>query len=299
MLQSVRLNRPQNGSRDVSDDLNRVESKELWRNVFLRPQFNNNGIGNPQVVANVLIDQLYRQSPPHGPRNLVWLQRFRAMESSLGEFWAAVRRWAKKYLGHLDLRAMEEKVLMDSISVDLSPEYLQLRREQADRIISDAKREPGPSPVPLQTEWGSEAIAVPFSISGPRVKSRPTASGNTTGETAHNGDRTPETPNEFSQQIFVTKDSLHVIHLMFPEFSDRSDSVGWEKFVRALCDAGFVARNGGGSAVVFDAQNGLQRGKIVFHRPHPVAKLDPVMLRSMGKRMTKWFGWTRNEFSAK
>ena len=34
-------------------------------------------------------------------------------------------------------------------------------------------------------------------------------------------------------------------------------------------------------------------GKIVFHKPHPIAKIDPIMLRSMGKRMAKWFGWGR------
>ena len=28
-------------------------------------------------------------------------------------------------------------------------------------------------------------------------------------------------------------------------------------------------------------------GKIVFHKPHPIAKIDPVMLHSMGKGMAK------------
>jgi len=54
-------------------------------------------------------------------------------------------------------------------------------------------------------------------------------------------------------------------------------------------------RHGGGSAVVFEGES--LSGKIVFHKPHPVAKIDPIMFRVMGKRMNKWFGWTRDTFA--
>lgn len=63
---------------------------------------------------------------------------------------------------------------------------------------------------------------------------------------------------------------------------------------------GFTARGCGGSAVAFENENlGVgehTRGKIAFHKPHPVSKIDPVMLHSWGKRMTKWFGWQRGHF---
>jgi HicA toxin of bacterial toxin-antitoxin, len=60
-------------------------------------------------------------------------------------------------------------------------------------------------------------------------------------------------------------------------------------------DAGFTARSNGGSAVLFEGNPKLG-GKIVFHKPHPIAKIDPIMLRSIGKRMAKWFGWSRELF---
>lgn len=58
-------------------------------------------------------------------------------------------------------------------------------------------------------------------------------------------------------------------------------------------DPNFNARNVGGSAVAFEHPS---KKKIIFHRPHPVAKIDSVMLQSMGKRLEKHFGWSRETF---
>lgn len=60
-------------------------------------------------------------------------------------------------------------------------------------------------------------------------------------------------------------------------------------------DVGFKARNLTGFAVIFESPtNG--HGRSVFQKSHPIAKIDVVMLRAMGKRMSKWFGWQRNSF---
>jgi hypothetical protein len=65
-----------------------------------------------------------------------------------------------------------------------------------------------------------------------------------------------------------------------------------------MADAGFAARQSSGSAVIFEPDDWERGwpGKIVFHKPHPVAKIDSIMLRSMGKRMEKWFGWDAETF---
>ena len=75
---------------------------------------------------------------------------------------------------------------------------------------------------------------------------------------------------------------------MFPESpEERSKVVDWEAFVLSMNDVSFSARNGGGSVVIFEREdNGVEgRGRILFHKPHPVAKLDPVILQAMGRRM--------------
>ena len=92
-----------------------------------------------------------------------------------------------------------------------------------------------------------------------------------------------------------------MLNLMFPATAkEASGSVDWDNFVYAMSDMGFTARNSGGSAVVFENKNSAKgrdtAGKIVFHKPHPVPKIDPVMLHSCGKRMAKWFGWHRDLF---
>jgi hypothetical protein len=98
--------------------------------------------------------------------------------------------------------------------------------------------------------------------------------------------------------IHMTARALDVFTLMFAANAEESaKSVEWNNFVHAMSDVGFTARNGGGSAVIFE--NLLQvdgYSKIIFHKPHPTSKIDPIMLHSMGRRMTKWFGWHRDLF---
>jgi hypothetical protein len=92
-----------------------------------------------------------------------------------------------------------------------------------------------------------------------------------------------------------------MLTLMFSATAEESaKSIEWDMFVHAVSDMGFSARNGGGSAVVFE-NGGLMEGrasggKIIFHKPHPIPKIDSVMLHSMGRRMAKWFGWHRDLF---
>lgn len=60
--------------------------------------------------------------------------------------------------------------------------------------------------------------------------------------------------------------------------------VDWDSFVNAMNDVGFPATNtGAGSAVSFEADESRcpWTGKLNFHRPHPIAKIDPVMLHAM------------------
>ncbi|KAJ9413614.1 hypothetical protein QL093DRAFT_1107774 [Fusarium oxysporum] len=95
--------------------------------------------------------------------------------------------------------------------------------------------------------------------------------------------------------IEVTRQSLGVFQLMFPDRDEVVKDVLWDRFVHAMIDAGFTARNNSGSAVAFK-QLSREGGRIVFHKPHPVDKIDPVLLRIMGKRMSRWFGWRRELF---
>jgi len=39
------------------------------------------------------------------------------------------------------------------------------------------------------------------------------------------------------------------------------------------------------------AEKGDRGGRIVFHKPHPSPKIEPVLSLAMGRRTRKWFGW--------
>ncbi|KAI4831317.1 hypothetical protein E4T45_10226 [Aureobasidium sp. EXF-8846] len=84
---------------------------------------------------------------------------------------------------------------------------------------------------------------------------------------------------------------------MFPENGgDSSRSFTWQHFLAAMTDAGFNILQSQGSAVTFKLEKSQGVNTIVVHRPHPVATINPIMLRSIGKRITKWFGWHRETF---
>lgn len=95
--------------------------------------------------------------------------------------------------------------------------------------------------------------------------------------------------------ITVPKKTHATSRYMFPETEEeRQKDVPWDTFVVGMGEAGFVAKNGGDSIVSFEEQNG--EGKINFHKPHPDPVIDPIVLRTMGRRLNKWFGWTRETF---
>lgn len=82
---------------------------------------------------------------------------------------------------------------------------------------------------------------------------------------------------------------------MFPQTEEeRQKHVTWDTFVLNMGEAGFTARESGGSIVTFEDVNG--EGKINFHKPHPKPVIDPVMLRTIGRRLNKWFGRDRETF---
>ncbi|CAJ2507362.1 Uu.00g085480.m01.CDS01 [Anthostomella pinea] len=112
------------------------------------------------------------------------------------------------------------------------------------------------------------------------------------------GDHTAE---EISSPITLSRRANDIFTNMYPSTGEEAaKGVQWDQFVCVMGDAGFSARNAGGSVVAFENEAYLARGKagrIAFHRPHTEPKVNPVMLKAMGKRMAKRFGWSRERFT--
>jgi hypothetical protein len=93
-------------------------------------------------------------------------------------------------------------------------------------------------------------------------------------------------------QIAVKQETLSVLSRIFPTGADGSSGVRWTQLLQALADAEMRATQGAGSAVSFANEH----GSISLHKPHPDPGVNAVMLRGIGRRLNKWFGWNHETF---
>lgn len=152
--------------------------------------------------------------------------------------------------------------------------------------------------VPLQTTWGSGTKDTKFSASTPKTKEktrRATVADieqSTQEATLQVEDMEPQQPT-----IEVCQESIDLFHRMFTSYASSKNTAAcrWEDFTSALRDAGCLARQNGGSAVAFTHPM-VPDDVIVIHRPHPDPTINPIMLRRVGKKFEKRFGWDESTF---
>ncbi|KID76335.1 uncharacterized protein G6M90_00g075930 [Metarhizium brunneum] len=165
-----------------------------------------------------------------------------------------------------------------------------------------ARTKPEPSPF---VHFGSSSSnsckpVIEVATASDKIKTRSTERAGSEPATEDNS--TTEKP--IVKKRAVPKHYLEIFHLMFPMSSEeRCRTIKWDEFVHSMNHAGFIVSSCGGSAVRFelhgspDDQGTTISKTIIFHRPHPVPKVDPIMLRSeIGRRLTRRFGWTREHF---
>jgi hypothetical protein len=170
------------------------------------------------------------------------------------------------------------------------------------KIVDDLEKPSGASnkklesPGPSQTQWGSgQEKHLETAGSSSKVKRRPNEPVSAPSLAAPSLAEFTIEPKEqeVPPPLPVKQQSYTVLTGMFTSNPDESTKlIDWDVFVTAMAHAGFAARHSSGSAVTFEPDDWKRgwAGKILFHKPHPVAKIDTVMLRSMGKRMEKRFG---------
>ena len=167
----------------------------------------------------------------------------------------------------------------------------------------EAKRQSVVSAIEKRVDVGDDIAFLPLPISAPVASSAithetkqkiKTRGAQPVGELLEAKDHTAT--NDLLMRIEVPKRALTMFRAMYLEtLQERSAEIAWDAFVLSMADAGFSSHNGGGSIVIFEEKAGL--GKIIFHRPHPSSKIDPVMFQGMGRRMNKHFGWSRETFA--
>lgn len=295
LLVAVRLHRPQNTNRDI-DDVYQNDNRKAWR----YQQKHNQLTGQDQLKLATALKAFCDAPLPTGRKDHTWLQRSDGVRKALKAFWTNMSRCWRGSLEEAGYSADEIRSELDFFFVYGSSGYLQdVQAGRAEILASIGSAMGTEIKMPRQQSWQVEELARTYTQEvKAKVKTRPDQAVTTL---QLEGDVDIMTAEEPEPKIAVSRRAFDVFSHMFPTSSaEAAASVEWDLFVHAMADVGFSARNSGGSAVVFEKKNDAdvsQTGKIVFHRPHPVSKIDPVMLHSMGKRMRKWFGWHRGLFA--
>ncbi|KAH0266861.1 hypothetical protein KCU91_g10483, partial [Aureobasidium melanogenum] len=229
-----------------------------------------------------------RSAPAVGPKNQAWLDCRTAERKALSVFWNQAREALRRELGPNRMKQEELQQILSLISVSTSPEYTEmLEREQLEVVAA--------SNAAASAKSASNTLTI--EERAPKQKTRPVQPTNKPVDdtTSFKPSIDKDTEAPIPLQIPATARALEIIRKMFPSSAEETSAkdTDWDLFVHAMTDLTFSARNVGGSAIAFEHPSNQ---KIIFHRPHPVAKIDSIMLQSMGKRLKKHFDWSREAF---
>ncbi|KAG9660644.1 hypothetical protein KCU64_g3066, partial [Aureobasidium melanogenum] len=244
------------------------------------------------ATAKFLDDFCTNHPWPKGMKNEQWLKQATASRASLNRFWRAFRsQWAKK-LG-------ENGVWSSSIDEDLS--MMRAHESEEYRAEVAAEIDDSVTPAEMQTVWGDENQAP--SLLQSSNKSRRQKKPEVLGTSSQPPPLTPLIPlSKLPAPISlipVKHDNMTIFHHMLPSCDEESQrSFSWQHFSSAMIDAGFSILQSQGSAITLKQDEERCEGvrTIVVHRPHPSPTINPIMLRSIAKRMTKWSDWKRELF---
>ncbi|KAI7651331.1 hypothetical protein KC318_g15784 [Hortaea werneckii] len=251
-----------------------------------------------------LLEAFYKHSMPVGKKDAEWLTKAAESRKYMADFWAYARQVRRSKVTGIGLSDSDIEADVALFAADQSEEYLQEVRAEEDMVrkaiaAAAAAKAGFQEEAPVQSQWEGKEENNKFVLAVGRVKpkTRPEH------EPVTNELATPV--DEYAQNqdsrtcIPVNSESLRIFARIFPSTTDTTfkGAVQWKQFVTAMTDAGCSATHTGGSAVSFErkARDGAD-GTIVFHKPHPDTEMDNFMLRMMGKRLKKWFGWDEGTF---
>ncbi|EWG55568.1 hypothetical protein FVEG_17551 [Fusarium verticillioides 7600] len=292
MLITVRLHRPHNSLGSL-DGVLATEHRGFWK-ICRQLAISEEAF---KRIGTAFVDDFYHARLPTGSKISERISHFRALRTAVEKFWGSVRAFVREDLTKSDtsFSSAEAEDLLGVVSAHLSEEYTQEKQQAEAEILTAFKVADKAQPIDGTFNASFEPSNTSTTIAKGREKIK------TRGEHGSSASDVTEPRAEDAEEmtkdaiITLPEDLLGVIHLMFPRKDKAAKDVTWERFVNMMAKAGFTARNNTGSAVAFK-QRGAG-GRIVFHKPHPADKLDPVLLRIMGKRMAKWFGWKRELFA--
>ncbi|KAG2015712.1 hypothetical protein CC2G_008956 [Coprinopsis cinerea AmutBmut pab1-1] len=109
------------------------------------------------------------------------------------------------------------------------------------------------------------------------------------------GDKNPKY-TWFSRLSKKATDSMHQLLKTSEDAGRQPAPMKWETFLKLMREMGFeYDPSTAGSSVRFDPPDKRDRS-ITIHKPHPDPTLNPIMLRNIGKRLKRYYGWNEEDF---
>ena len=100
----------------------------------------------------------------------------------------------------------------------------------------------------------------------------------------------------FSRLSKKATESMHQLLKTSEEAKQAASPMKWETFLKLMREMGFeYDPSTAGSSVRFDPPNPKDKS-ITIHKPHPDPTLTPIMLRQIGKRLKRYYGWDEEDF---
>ena len=305
LLTSVRLHRPRNSNRDI-ENVEQHDDRKAWRTVDKIPK------GPLQVSPSTpsALRRLLSLPQLQGQRDRKWLDSFDANHEAPQSVWETIEDGWRDCLEISNFDPADTRELLVALSIWRSPEYLESIQSEHVRVLERVEKKTasvgqtavssvdnaGAAKTGVFEQLHSTDVDSYQQVRKDKVKARP-QDGVAVDVEVESTERAiqPSKP-----RIVVKPNAFNILTAMFPAPADRNAmrTIDWDAFVHAMASAGLSATHHGGSAVAFeqDERGDGYGGKIIFHKPHPTPKIDPIVLRSMGKRMRKRFGWERDCF---
>ncbi|KAI9669738.1 MAG: hypothetical protein M1831_007434 [Alyxoria varia] len=312
LLSTLRLQQPLHAAnRFTFNDVNDDDRKRsfFWRIQEKKPQ----ELGDAQLdELGASLQEFESARLPFGRENKAYFARAVAAREQLIAFWKKAREIVQEQYEEAGMNQVDCKDEVNMLSYAFASdnerqlEYEQGRLRDLQEHEASKKKRSVPKEQPkaeeplmqhtVQDQPHPKADFLLFQRPKEKVKTRPThASGvaEASNVVSAADDASAET-QLMAESIKVRSSSINLFSKMFPKRGKGDDTTGkirWADFVGAMADAGFIARKGSGSAVLFENDKQGHEGKIVVHRPHPDPEVSHPMLKCIGKRMRKWFGW--------
>ncbi|KAJ7160634.1 hypothetical protein C8R43DRAFT_993497 [Mycena crocata] len=256
-------------------------------------------------------------------RNVCWRLNMQGMQGPNGLLARIDRRDYLDPVSFDEVWAMYDGVLLTHLAPRTQPGVGQLRalgRHFGLYMLDDPTR---PTCVKvLQDQWIKRSVELAAEAKARRDAATriqvahpvPVATSHTVAQSGHaylaeveSANKSEEVPEYLPPEFKLGKKVLKVFHRILAEddavvgveddaSAQKKGQIRWDAFEKAMKRIGFGICQTAGSSVRFDPPAKSAR-PITFHRPHPDAILTPRLIKWVGARLKRNYGWTALTFT--